>query len=181
MRCVCFLLPLGFALLSGCASQPEGEIMDRLVVAEAAVQETGASVPALNAAYSDIQGRIWLLSEVRINSGKMELDRAKMAKEDKGDMYVLQLTDEGINGKAAPNRYFAPFEMREGHEYRLGPIAGTLMASIVPINIGGLMENEYYWYLQRTTHWEAAEQTLELTARPSPDEEIILRYVLQQP
>jgi hypothetical protein len=100
-----------------------------------------------------------------------------MAANGLGDIYILQLTEEGINGKAAPNRYFTTFEIRHNRDYRLRPIVGTLMAA--NINIGGLMENEYYWYLQRTTHWEIVNDGLELYAKPNPAEDIVMRYTKQ--
>jgi heat shock protein HslJ len=102
---------------------------------------------------------------------------------DKGlnDAYILQITDEGVNGKAAPNRYFAPYERQDGYNIKIRQIVGTYMLS--DVNVGGLMENEYYWYLQRIYQWRIDNGFLDLYAEPpNPNEEqgqalpIILRY-----
>lgn len=121
-----------------------------------------------------IKSRVWQLVEIRIGYGLIALDRQQMAYNNLNDVYIIQFTDEGVSGKAAPNRYFAPYERREGKNISIRQIVGTLMAS--NINIGGLMENEYYWYLQRITRLDLVNGYLELYANPSPNEEIVLRY-----
>jgi hypothetical protein len=121
-----------------------------------------------------IKNKIWQLIEIRIGYGLVALDREQMAYNNLNDIYIIQFTDEGVSGKAAPNRYFASYEKREGKNVSIRQIVGTLMAS--NINIGGLMENEYYWYLQRITRIDLVNGYLELYANPSPNEEIVLRY-----
>ncbi|MDR3356012.1 MAG: META domain-containing protein [Spirochaetaceae bacterium] len=127
--------------------------------------------------YEDLLDITWQLSEIRIGFGRTEFDRRAMAENNMGDVYTLKLTQEGISGKAAPNRYFSTYELQQNHDFRLRPIVGTLMAA--NINIGGIMESEYYWYLQHTTHWEIVNNGLELYAYPSQNEEIVLRYLRQ--
>jgi heat shock protein HslJ len=164
-------------------------------VEEAAVlieEETAAPVPearadaeerapvqavSKNAVYEELLGIVWLLSEIEVSFGKTALDRAAMTANGMGDIYTMQLTEEGVSGKAAPNRYFTTFELRYNHDFRLRPIVGTMLPA--NINIGGLMENEYYWYLQRASHWEIVNNTLELYAYPSQNESVVLRYLRQ--
>jgi hypothetical protein len=177
--CTLVLAPFLTFALFGCASAPkklkeEGFVMEIPRTVDPVPQPMGNP----NVAYNDIMNVVWQLSEIRISYGKTEFDRWAMAANGLGDIYILQLTEEGINGKAAPNRYFTTFEIRHNSDYRLRPIVGTLMTA--NINIGGLMENEYYWYLQRTTHWEVINDGLELYAKPSPAEEIVMRYTRQQ-
>jgi hypothetical protein len=143
------------------------------------VIEMRETVPIVNRSivYEELLNTVWMLAEIQVNYGKMVLDRAAMAINGMGDVYTIQLTEEGINGKAAPNRFHTTFELRYNHDFRLRPIAGTMMAS--NINIGGLMENEYYWYLQRVTHWEIVNNVLELYAHPSPSDEFVMRFLRQ--
>lgn len=128
--------------------------------------------------HSDILGmiknRVWQLVEIRIGYGLIALDRQQMAYNNMNDVFIIQFTDEGVSGKAAPNRYFAPYEKQEGKNISIRQIVGTLMGG--NINIGGLTENEYYWYLQRITRMDIVNGYLELYATPSPNEEIVLRY-----
>ena len=121
-----------------------------------------------------IKNRVWQLVEIRIGYGLVALDRQQMAYNNMNDVYIIQFTDEGVSGKAAPNRYFAPYEKQEGKNISIRQIVGTLMGG--NINIGGLTENEYYWYLQRVTRMDIVNGYLELYATPSPNEEIVLRY-----
>lgn len=130
--------------------------------------------PANNDLFESIKNRRWQLIEIRINYGLIALDRQQMAYNNLNDVYIIQFTDDGVTGKAAPNRYFAPYEKREGKNITIRQIVGTLMTS--NINVGGLMENEYYWYLQRITRFNVNNGYLELYATPSANEEIVLRY-----
>jgi heat shock protein HslJ len=185
------ILPaVGAVALLGCASKARntpagGETWEPAVIEEttAPVPEVRAEAPATmpaisrNAVYEELLNIVWLLSEIQVNYGKMALDRTVMSANGMGDIYSLQLTEEGISGKAAPNRYFTTFELRYNHDFRLRPIVGTMLPA--NINIGGLMENEYYWYLQRATHWEIVNNALELYAYPAQNESVVLRYLRQ--
>jgi heat shock protein HslJ len=175
--------------LLGCASKAqnapireEAAIIEEtaaLVPEASANAEAPAPMPAvsLNAVYEELLNIVWLLSEIQVNYGKTALDRTAMAANGMGDIYTLQLTEEGISGKAAPNRYFTTFELRHNHDFRIRPIVGTMLPA--NINVGGLMENEYYWYLQRATHWEIVNNALELYAYPAQNESVVLRYLRQ--
>jgi drug/metabolite transporter (DMT)-like permease len=177
---VLVFIPILLLVFSNCASRSKVKGDSGFVIEvprETTVPAPVQPVINQNISYEDITNVIWQLSQIRISYGKTELDRLAMAANGLADIYILQLTEEGINGKAAPNRYFTTFELRHNHDFRLRPIVGTLMAA--NINIGGLMENEYYWYLQRTTHWEIVDNGLELYANPSPTEEIVMRYIRQ--
>ena len=146
------------------------------VQVEPAVEQVPDAQPQ-NAVYEDLLDIVWQLCEIRIGYGKIVFDRQAMAENGMGDIYTLQLTEEGLNGKAAPNLYRTTYELRQNHDIRLRPIVGTLMAD--NINIGGIMEKEYYWYFQRVTHWEIVNNGLELYAYPSQNEEIVMRYLRQ--
>jgi heat shock protein HslJ len=186
------LPPLLAVAVFGCASMPkdapgqeewnssveEAPPVDPVAEAQTGA-ETGQPAPVVSstAVYEELLNIVWLLIEIRLNHGKTELDRAAMAANGMGDIYTLQLTEEGVSGKAAPNRYFTTFELRYNHDFRLRPIVGTMLPA--NINVGGLMENEYYWYLQRANHWEIVNNALELYAYPSQNEQVVMRYLRQ--
>jgi hypothetical protein len=48
------------------------------------------------------------------------------------------------------------------------------MSSPDAVNVGGLGEEEYYWYLQRVTRWDIVDNRLHLSAG---DGEIVLYYI----
>ncbi|MDR1363687.1 MAG: META domain-containing protein [Spirochaetaceae bacterium] len=149
-----------------CAALPQRTGEEFIILENPPVADSGV-------VFSEITNIVWELREIQVNYGKTELDRQAMAANDLGDSFTLQFTEEGVNGKAAPNRYFSTYELQHKHDFRLRPIVGTLMAA--NINIGGLMENEYYWYLQRANRWELVNGNLELYAS-GQDEDITLRF-----
>jgi hypothetical protein len=115
--------------------------------------------------FAEIENKVWQLVQIRIGEGSIYLDRQELKSHDLSDIYILQFTPDGISGRAAPNRYFSSYKDVEGHNFSLQPIVGTLMES--NMNIGGLMEASYYWYLQRVTRWQANGNQLKLYA-PNP-------------
>ncbi|GHV82831.1 hypothetical protein AGMMS50212_01710 [Spirochaetia bacterium] len=166
----CFLLAV--TIFTGCASKKINN-SDPLIY-----QVLPNAVPPYSTIVSleTISNRTWQLSEIIIGEGQTTLNRAKMSDAGKGGYFVLQFTPEGINGRAAPNTYFAPYAAHEGKSISLRPITGTLHAT--EINIGGLMESEYYWYLQRINRWELSGNVLELFLTPVAGQNIVMRYTM---
>ncbi|GMO39404.1 MAG: hypothetical protein Ta2F_15810 [Termitinemataceae bacterium] len=145
--------------------------------AEANASANGAASTGTTSTDS-IKNRTWLLSQIKVGEGDITLNRTQMASNNKGDYYILQFTSEGISGIAAPNRYFAPFATSEGNFFKLQPIVGTMMAN--NMNIGGLAENEYYWYLQRAVRWQLSGNSLQLFVQdPQKPDEIIMIFQAQ--
>jgi hypothetical protein len=124
--------------------------------------------------FEDITEKIWRLSAIRIGYGNIELDRPAMKNAGMDELYVLQFKEEGINGKALFNYYFAPYVRHEGKEVAFRQIVGTRLATTGTINVGGLGEEEYYWYLQRVTRWAIVDDRLELY---TGDGEITLYFI----
>jgi heat shock protein HslJ len=125
--------------------------------------------------FDSIKGTVWLLTEVKLGYSSIVLDRQLMSANQMGDYFTLQFVNEGINGRAAPNRYFAPYLLVDGNNVAIRPIAGTLMSSI--INIGGLNEDRYYGMLQKISRWELRDNTLYVYSQGEmPGEELILVY-----
>jgi heat shock protein HslJ len=128
--------------------------------------------------FNDIKERLWKLAELRIGAGTVTMNRQDMEAAGQGDIFILQFSDEGLNGKAAPNRYFGPYLSREGKNVSVRPIMGTRMASLSPINIGGITEDEYYWYINRVVRWDIQpDGRLALFAKGSQDETYTLLFV----
>jgi hypothetical protein len=131
--------------------------------------------PAREWAFSDILEKVWRLTAIKIGYGSIQLDRGAMRAAGTDDLYILQFKEEGINGKALFNYYFAPYVQHEGKNVAFRQIVGTRLATTAVINAGGLGEEEYYWYLQRVTRWNVINDRLELYAR-SGEDEIVLYY-----
>jgi hypothetical protein len=124
--------------------------------------------------YADISGVLWYLTEVEAGGGKTALDRQSLEADGLGDAYTLEFADDGISGKAAPNRYRSAFKARDGRNFSLLPTVSTLMAS--SIGIDGITEGEYFRCLERTASWELTGAGLELRSAPGTGEDITLRF-----
>ncbi|MDR2481961.1 MAG: META domain-containing protein [Spirochaetaceae bacterium] len=123
----------------------------------------------------DLKNIVWKLSEIKIGYGSILLDRALMAKNQMGDFFTLQFVDEGINGKALPNRYFAPYLLVDDNDITIRPIAGTLIASLV--DVGVLHEQRYFTLLQGMTRWDYKSGNLRIyTSGERENNEIILIF-----
>ena len=127
--------------------------------------------------FAELSERVWHLAAIKVGHGVIFLDRAAMKTAGQGDIYVLQFKEEGINGKAVFNYYFAPYARREGNDIGFRQIVGTRQGSSAGVNVAGLGEEEYYWYLQRVTRWQVSNDRLALYA-PSGESEIVLYFTL---
>jgi len=125
---------------------------------------------------SIIKNTIWLLSEIKIGYGSIAIDRALLERDNCGDYFSIQFVNEGINGKAAPNRYFAPYALISGNEVALRPIVGTLMSATVNV-ANSLTERDYYQYLQAAYRWEWARGALFIYSTTEGGEDAILIYI----
>jgi hypothetical protein len=124
--------------------------------------------------WSDITGKIWRLIELRVGGGSTVLDRDKMKADGQQDNFILQFDDNGANGVGAPNRYFAPYNTRTGHTVTLRQIQTT--GEISTVVTGGLMEQQYFFYLQRVSSWEYKNGRLLLHAPYLQNQEAVLVF-----
>jgi hypothetical protein len=127
-----------------------------------AVEQPIVPPPVREWTFEDVLEKVWRLTGIKIGYGSIQLDRAAMKTVGIDETYVLQFKEEGINGKALFNYYFAPYVKHEGKEIAFRQIVGTRLTSTGMINVGGLGEEEYYWYLQRVVRWNVVNDQLEL-------------------
>ena len=162
------------------AAAPEATPDAETAAAEAAAAALLAAETAAKSrvwTFAELSERVWHLAAIKVGHGVIFLDRAAMKTAGQGDIYVLQFKEEGINGKAVFNYYFAPYARREGNDIGFRQIVGTRQGSSAGVNVAGLGEEEYYWYLQRVTRWQVSNDRLALYA-PSGESEIVLYFTL---
>jgi hypothetical protein len=116
--------------------------------------------------------------ELRVGIGSTVLDRKKMDSAGQSSMFIIQLSPAGLSGQAAPNKFFAPYNMQSSHTLTLRPLEST--SELASLNIGGLMEDAYLFYLQRINSWQYRDGRLWLYAPYSINEEAILIYAAGQ-
>jgi heat shock protein HslJ len=119
-------------------------------VGGASVKEPAAGI--IVATFDEVRGREWVLTGIQTGEGGIISNSS-------GDDYTMTINEEQIGGRAAPNRYFAPYELGEDQDITISPIAGTLMFSFVEPE--GLTESEYFAYLAQVYRWELIDGALE--------------------
>jgi heat shock protein HslJ len=112
----------------------------------------------MNSGFGSIKGKVWQLSLVRNSAGQAIFDKTKIDPEKFKDVYTLQFDDANAVGKAAPNRFNAPYSLGNGDAISFKYVASTLMASFNSPE--GLNENGFYKLLEKASRWSFADNQL---------------------
>ena len=140
----------------------------------------GAPIQEGGAAFRDVEGKEWILSELRSAGKIVRMDRQKLAADNLGGVYTINFREdkssgEGqINGMGAPNRYFAPYKAGANKALSIGNLASTMMAAFREPE--GLGEREYFDYLYKVTRWDLKDEKLELYSTDSDGAEAVLFF-----
>jgi heat shock protein HslJ len=105
---------------------------------------------------ADIQGRDWILEEIRTGSSTVRINRP-----DNVECYTLRFDAERVSGIGHPNRFSGPYTAGEAGSLSIGMMASTMMAPLFEID--GLREHDYYAYLSNTKSRDIRDGKLELT------------------
>jgi heat shock protein HslJ len=122
--------------------------------------KTDSKIPAAD--FGIIKGKVWQLREVRDHEGNSIFDKTKIDPEKFKDVYTLEFNDTNAVGKAAPNRYNAPYSLGSGGAIVFKPAASTLMMGLNSPE--GLNEQGYYKLLGKISRWSFADNQLTLYA-----------------
>ena len=139
----------------------------------------GAPIQEGGATFRDVEGKEWILSELRSAGNIVRMDRQKLAADNLGGVYTINFradrSGEGqVNGMGAPNRYFAPYKAGVNKTLSIGNLASTMMAAFREPE--GLGEREYFDYLFKVTRWDLKDEKLELYSSDSDGTEAVLVY-----
>ncbi|MDR1505736.1 MAG: META domain-containing protein [Treponema sp.] len=132
-------------------------------------QSGGTPQPAVRS----IGGKDWKLTELRKGSMLTVLNREKLEADGFGDLFTINF-GERITGKAAPNRFMAPYEAGANNALTIQPLAGTLMASIPDPE--RIRERDYFQYIGSIKSWKLVQGRLELYSSDSAGKEVVLVY-----
>jgi heat shock protein HslJ len=137
--------------------------------AEGAAARNAVSPENQSTNIADIQGKDWILEEVRINAATVRIDRPNSV-----EAFTIMFEADRVGGFGFPNRYFGPYTTGEGNSLSIGNLAATLMMSF--FDIVGLNEREYFAYLSNVTSWHLQNDKLELTSSGENGEAVVLVY-----
>jgi heat shock protein HslJ len=128
--------------------------------------------------FSDVSGKEWKLIEVRVQPENIRFDRSTLIAEGFGEIFTLNFDVERISGMAAPNRYFAPYELGASQAISVKNVAGTLMAPLREPE--KLKEKEFFNYLHNAYKWNLnKEGRFELLTKGDDGGEAVLVFTLE--
>jgi hypothetical protein len=124
----------------------------------------------------DIKNIVFKLIEVKEEYGTITVDRDLLSQKSFGDYFTLQFADEGVNGKACPNRYFSPYAMIDGQNIALKPMVSTYIASNFNLFGGAMSEKKYYNLLQNLDSWKYVTGILQIYSVDENGSEVTLVF-----
>jgi hypothetical protein len=129
---------------------------------------TGTGTPG----FEMVIGKEWRLVELKGGIG-IGFSRDMLDAEFAG-IYTLEFQNGMAFGRGAPNTYRAPFEQGRDQSLDIKPGATTLMAPLGEPE--GLVERDYFEYLERVYRWNLNDGALELYTRNNNGEDAVLVY-----
>jgi heat shock protein HslJ len=153
-------------LFAACASQEAPQD-------PAAVQNPARQIDVRS--FSDLQGLVWKLVEVRTGSERIVFDRGKLRSEELDTIFTIQFDGTMVSGEGAPNKYRGPYQQGEAQKLSFGNMAATLMANIREPE--KLRERQYFDFLSRVNRWAYTQGRLELYSTDENGQEAVLAYI----
>jgi heat shock protein HslJ len=141
------------------------------VVGAAGIAEERRASPPENQGgnISDIQGKEWVLEEIRTSSATVRIDRPENT-----EAFTIRFEADRVGGTGWPNHYFGPYTAGAGNSLSIGNMASTMMMAFFEIE--GLNEREFFAYLANVKSWEIQNGKLELTASGQNGEAAVLVF-----
>ena len=161
------LLPLALLAIS-CGTTGQAANVPEAPVAV----EDGAGV---DANFSEVMHRYWILSQIRTVYETVSLDRANHAELGFGDIFTLRFDDGLVFGMAMPNTYRGPFNAGENQSLTFGLMATTMMAAFMEPE--ELTEHQFFAHLGNVLRWNLVSGNLELYAIDGAYAEAVLVFV----
>jgi heat shock protein HslJ len=127
--------------------------------------------------FTEAQGKEWKLVEIRTSPENIVFNRSTLISEGFGDIFTLRFEPDRVQGMAAPNRFFGPYELGKGQNLVIKNVAGTLMAPIREPE--KLKEHDYFIYLQNATRWDINNKNLELYTKSEDSQEAVMVFVAE--
>jgi heat shock protein HslJ len=143
------------------------------IIAPAGVQPAQTE-PAGSEYVTSISGRSWKLIQLRFSDRTVVLNRNELSG-GMEDIFTLNIDNERISGRGAPNRYFSSYRAGANNALTILPIASTLMASIFS-DPERIREVDYFKYLGNVKSWRLSQNRLELVSVDAGGRELIMVY-----
>ena len=137
----------------------------------------GPSFRNSKASFDDVEGKEWILSEVKAAGKTISIDRTKLETFGMGGIYTISFQGNRVSGMGAPNRFFGPYTSGSKKTLSIADVASTLMATIIEPE--DLKEHEYFGYLSNVTSWDLRKGKLELYSTDSAGSKATLVFMVK--
>ena len=128
--------------------------------------------------FNDVEGKEWILSELRSAGKTVRMDRQKLAADNLGGVYTINFQKDSaegrVSGMGAPKRYFGPYTANSNRVLKIGNVASTMMLAFREPE--GLKESEFFALLSKVMRWDLREGMLELYSSSSDGTEAALVF-----
>ena len=173
----CLLFVLSMALNVSCAGSAEtadgGTVaFDSGVIASVNNAEEKASSQGEVKVLGDVEGKEFILTELRSGGNTVRIDRSKIPAENRSGSFTITFQGGRVSGVGWPNRYFGPYTTGSGEELSIGNLASTMMAAFVELD--EIKENEYHAYLSNVNRWAVRDGKLELYSTSDGRETVLV-------
>ena len=138
---------------------------------------SGAPARDADATFKNVEGKEWLLLEVKGGGKTVTLDRQKLSIDNFIGAFSLSFQEDRVSGMGAPNRYFGPYSFGANRSLSIGQIASTMMLAFREPD--DLKEKEFFDYLSKVKRWDLSQGKLELYSANNNGSEVILVFVLK--
>jgi heat shock protein HslJ len=135
---------------------------------------SGASFRGSKAVFDDVQGKEWILLEIRSQEKTVSIDQNKLDAGFPNGAFTINFEEDRVSGVGAPNRYFGPCTVNSDKPLSIGNLASTMMAAIFEPE--GLKEQEFFNYLSNAKRWDLKSGKLELYSTNSSGAETVLVF-----
>ncbi|MCL2721730.1 MAG: META domain-containing protein [Treponema sp.] len=132
------------------------------------------SCASTSANFEDVTGKDWLLTEVRINGANSGFNRSILNSEGYGEAFTIRFEGDTVSGLGAPNRYSAPYSLKENQTISIMPARQTLMAALFEPTV--LKEHDFFGYIGNIYKWKLANNRLELNSKTQDGREVLLVF-----
>ena len=163
-----FVLCLALALTLNASCAGSAAVTDGGPAASGGAVAAGGSNVAMQASsqgevkvLSDVEGKEWMLTELRSGANTVRIDRSKLGGADTNGSFTIIFQEGRVSGIGWPNHYFGPYTAGSGDALTISEqLASTMMAAFIELD--ELKEHDYYAYLSKVTRWTVRDGKLEL-------------------
>jgi heat shock protein HslJ len=120
--------------------------------------------------FSEVQGKIWNLTEVINGSTAISVDRTDVPI----DIYTIRFDPKLLVGAGAVNFFSAHYTVGDNNLFSIGRLASTRVGNLYEMK--DFTEYEYFQHLERVSRWGLHDGKLELHTCGENGDEVILIF-----